>query len=108
MRTTPVEAWEFDPSCDLRDVVKLATERLAPPSFTGHLLSSRGDALTVQIDRGSPTGDPHSLYYVSGHGAFVLARRESWPPASGRSEERILVTLLAFPQPETGTTNVAG
>jgi len=95
----PIEAWEFDASCDFTDVVRLANERVAPPTFTGHLLSSRGDALTVQVVEGEPTGDARSLYYVKGHGAFVLARREEWPPAQGRTSKRVLLTLLAFPQP---------
>lgn len=97
--TTSVEAWEFDYSSDLGDVVRVAMERLAPPSFIGHLLSTRGDSLTLQVREGEPTCDPRSLYYVRGHGAFVLARREKWPPARGSARGRILITLLAFPQP---------
>jgi hypothetical protein len=95
----PIEAWEFDASCDFGDVVHLAGEGVAPPTFRGHLLSTRGDALTVQVTEGDPTGDVRSLYYVKGHGAFLLARREEWPPAHGRTATRVLVTLLAFPQP---------
>ena len=99
MPGTRVEGWEFDASCDLADVVRLAHERLAPPSFTGHLLSTRGDALTIQLAAGSLTGDARSLYYVRGSGAFVLSRVEEWPPAPGGKDPRLLVTLLAFPQP---------
>jgi hypothetical protein len=102
-----IEAWEFDPSCDLGDVVKLAMERLAPPSFSGQILSTRGDSLTLQILEGEPTGDPRSLYYVGGHGAFVLARREEWPPVPGSERKRTLLTLLAFPQPRTGACDPA-
>ena len=96
--TGAVEVWEFDPPSDLADVVKVAMERLVPPTFVGHLLSSRGDSLTLQVLDGEPTEDPRRLLYVRGHGAFVLARREEWPPrADGRT--RVLLTLLAFPQP---------
>jgi hypothetical protein len=97
--TTAVEAWEFEPSSDLGEVVTTAMERLAPPRFVGRLLSSRGDSLTLQVLEGEPSGDPRALYYVRGHGAFVLGRREEWPPAPGSSRMRILLTLLAFPQP---------
>ena len=97
--TAAVEAWEFDPSSDLADVVSVAMERLAPATFVGHLLSTRGDSLTLQVLEGAPTGDPRSLFYVRGHGAFVLARREEWPPVPGSARKRLLLTLLAFPQP---------
>jgi len=94
-----VEAWEFDSSSDLADVAKVAMERLAPPTLLGHVLSARGDSLTLQVLDGEPTDDPRRLYYVRGHGAFVLARREEWPPARGGTRTRDLRTLLAFPQP---------
>jgi len=94
-----VEAWEFDPSRDMADVVRVAMERLAPPTFVGHLLSSRGDSLTLQVLEGEPPDDPRRLLYVRGHGAFLLARREEWPPARGGTRKRLLLTLLAFPQP---------
>jgi hypothetical protein len=94
-----IEAWEFDAACDFGEVVRHARERVAPPTFTGHLLSTRGDALTIQVVEGEPTGGARSLYYVKGHGAFILARREEWPPAQGRTVSRVLITLLAFPQP---------
>ncbi len=94
-----VQAWEFDVSCDLGEIVELARGGDAPPSFTGRLLSTRGDTLSVQVTTGRPTGGPRSLYYVAGHGAFLLARREEWPPARPGAEKRLLVTLLAFPQP---------
>jgi len=107
MLGTVVEAWEFDPSCELGEVAKLAMERLAPPSFSGHVLSTRGDALTLQVSEGAPSGDQRSLYYVGGHGAFVLARREEWPPVPGSEVKRLLLTLLAFPQPLAGTGDPA-
>ncbi len=94
-----VQAWELDPRRDVAEVVALAREQLSPPSFTGRLLSTRGDALTVQVIEGAPAGELQSLYYVAGHGAFLLARREEWPPAPGSISKRLLVTLLAFPQP---------
>ena len=92
-----VEAWEFDRSCELSDVMRLAKERVAEPTFAGALLSTRGDALTIQVLFGSPTADPHSLFYVTGHGAFALSRLEAWPPFPGRSAKRFLVTLVAYP-----------
>jgi hypothetical protein len=107
MPGTVVEAWEFDPSCELSDVAKLAMERLAPPSFSARVLSTRGDALTLQVQEGAPSGDPRSLYYVGGHGAFALARREEWPPAPGRAEKRLLLTLLAFPHPQAAPADPA-
>ncbi len=105
--SSAVEAWEFDSSSELAEVVRIAMERLAPPTFLAHLLSTRGDSLTLQILAGEPTGDPSSLYYVRGHGAFVLARREEWPPARGGVEKRVLLTLLAFPQPRVAASDPA-
>jgi len=99
MAAAVVEAWEFDCSCDLVEVVAVATERSAPPSFAGHLLSSYGDSLTVQLTAGAVEPGPRSLYYVRGRGSFVLGRAERWPPAPGGGGARLLVTLLAFPQP---------
>jgi hypothetical protein len=96
-----LEAWEFGPASDLGDVVVAAAERRMPPSFAGRLLSTHGDALTLQVIAGSPSGDPRALYYVRGHGAFVLARREEWPALDGGRSPRVLVTLLAFPRPQT-------
>ena len=96
---TRVEAWEFDPGCDVADVMQLAAARVAPPSFTGLLLSTRGDALTLQLTEGGPSGDAHSLFYLAGHGAFALARVEAWPPLPGRQAPRLLVTLTAYPPP---------
>jgi hypothetical protein len=91
-----VEAWEYDPSCDLGEIVRLAAERVAPPSFTGVLLATRGDALSVQLLEGDAS-EAGALYYVSGHGAFSLARREVWPPVPGRRGERVLLILVAYP-----------
>jgi len=105
--TSALEAWEFDSSSDLKHIVNVAMERLAPPTFVGHLLSTRGDSLTLQVLEGLPSGDPRSLYYVRGHGAFVLARCEEWPPAQGSARKRILLTLLAFPQPRVGARDPA-
>lgn len=92
-----VEAWEFDPGCELSEVMQLASERVAEPTFAGALLSTRGDTLTIQVLFGSPSADPRSLFYVAGYGAFVLSRLEAWPPLPGRSAERFLVTLSAYP-----------
>jgi hypothetical protein len=94
---TAVEAWEFDPGCDVGDVMRLAAERVAPPTFRGVVLSTRGDAVTLQIMSGSPSGDPMSLFYLSGHGAFALSRVEAWPPLPGRTEQRLLITFAAYP-----------
>ncbi len=92
-----VEAWEYDPSCELSDVMRLASARVAEPTFAGALLSTRGDALTVQVLFGAPTADPRSLFYVGGYGAFALSRLEAWPPLPGGSAKRFLVTLVAYP-----------
>jgi hypothetical protein len=99
---TVVDVWEFDASRDLGDVVRGAMERLTPPRFVARVLSSRGDALTVQVVEGEPSDDPGALFYVGGHGAFVVARREEWPPRPGATRRRLLLTLLAFPQPHAG------
>jgi hypothetical protein len=96
-----LEAWEFDATSDLADVVQLASDRLAPPTFSGYLISTRGDALTIQVSAGGVSGDPSSLYYVKGHGAFVIGRREEWPPSAPGAANRVLLTLLAFPRPRT-------
>ena len=96
---TALEAWEFGPASDLADVVAVVAERRAPPCFVGRWLSTHGDALTIQVTEGGPSSDPHALYYVKGHGAFLLARREEWPPARGCTAPRVLLMLLAFPQP---------
>jgi len=95
-----LEIWEFQHTAEMAEVVRVASDRVAPPSFTGHLLSTHGDAMTVQVTSGAPSGDARALYYVKGHGAFVLARREQWPACAGGAA-RLLVTLLAFPQPRT-------
>lgn len=92
-----VEAWEFDPGCELSDVMRLAADRVAEPTFTGALLSTRGDVLTVQVLHGSPSADPRSLFYLGGHGAFLLARLEAWPPLPGGTTKRLLATLAAYP-----------
>jgi hypothetical protein len=98
---TAIEAWEFGPASDLADVVAVVAERRAPPCFVGHLISTHGDALTIQVTEGGPSSDPRALYYVKAHGAFLLARREEWPPARGCTAKRVLLMLLAFPQPHT-------
>ena len=100
MRST-LEVWEFDPSCDREEVVRLASARVAPPSFTGRTLSRRGDVLTVQVVAGSPSGDRQSLYYVAGLGTFGLARQAGWPPPPGGGAQRILLTLLAAREPSS-------
>jgi hypothetical protein len=94
-----LEVWEFAATADMAEVVRVASDRLLPASFTGHLLSTRGDAITLQLSSGDAKRDFRALYYVKGHGAFVLSRREEWPAASGPL--RVLVTLLAFPRPQT-------
>jgi hypothetical protein len=102
-----IEAWEFDFTRELSEIAQVAQERLAPPSFTGHVISTRGDAITLQVDAGEPSDGERSLYYLSGHGPFIVARREEWPPLPGRKAKRTLVTLLAFPQPRVAVTDPA-
>ncbi len=94
-----VDAWEFDASCDLAESVCVARERVRPPTLRGHLLSSHGDALTLQLVEGQPRQDGRTLLYVAGYGAFVVGRWEEWPPLPGCTATRLLLTLLAFPQP---------
>ncbi len=103
-----LEAWRFDPSSELSEVVALADERRVPPSFCGALLSTRGDALTLQLVEGAPSTEPDALYYVRGHGAFVLARREEWPARTPGGPPRLLLTLLAVPQPEAALPHHVG
>ena len=95
-----LEAWAYDPGRDLGDVLRVAAERAAPPAFAGHLLATRGDALTLQLADGAESARAGGLYYVLGHGAFVLGRREEWPARAAGGSRRVLVTLLAFPRPE--------
>jgi hypothetical protein len=96
-----VEAWEFDRSCELSDVMQLAADRIADPTFAGALISTRGDTITIQVLFGSPSADPCSLFYVAGYGAFSLSRLEAWPPLPGHSMDRFLVTLAAYPPART-------
>ncbi len=90
-----IEAWEYDLSCPLDEVVRLASERLATPSFLGRVLARRGDALTLHVASGAPSGAPGSRYYVRGEGPFLLERIEQ-RPAHGGAPERLFVTLRAL------------
>jgi hypothetical protein len=94
-----IEAWEYDCSCPLDDVVRLALQRIAEPSFRGRLLSRVGDALTVHVAAGAPSGAPESLYYVRGAGPFALHRLEHRASSRRGPAGGLLVTLRAVPGP---------
>jgi hypothetical protein len=86
-----LELWEFPRSFDLGAMVEVATERLTPPDLRAHLVSSRGDVLTVQLAEGRRTEHVEMLLHVRGRGAFEVLRREAWP------ERRELLVLRAWP-----------
>jgi hypothetical protein len=87
-----VEAWEFPLGFDLATITTIVQERLTEPDVRAHLVSSRGDVLTLQIARGRVTTHVPMLLFVAGRGAFELLRREVWPGP------RELLTLRALPQ----------
>jgi hypothetical protein len=89
-RIREIEAWEYDRTCPLDDVIRLASERLTPPSFRGRVLAREGDAITVTVAGGAPTGAPDSLYYVADAGPFQLTR------LALHAEGGLLVTLRAI------------
>lgn len=89
-----LEVWEFPRGFDLASIGEIAQGRLTPPDFRAHLVSSRGDVLTVQLREGVPTAHVDLLLYVRGRGAFEVIRREDWP---GR---RVLLTLSVWPRRE--------
>jgi hypothetical protein len=88
-----LEMWEFPRDWDfpLPEVTEVLIERLTPPDLRAHLISSRGDVLTVQIAEGCRTEDADLLLYVRGRGAFEVLRREAWP------ERHELLVLRAWP-----------
>jgi hypothetical protein len=86
-----LELWEFPRSFDVGSMVEVATERLTPPDLRAHVVSSRGDVLTVQVAEGRRTEHVDLLLYVRGRGAFEVLRREAWPA------RRELLVLRAWP-----------
>jgi hypothetical protein len=65
----------------------IAQDRRTPPDVRAHLVSSRGDVITVQLASGRLTDGAE----FRGRGAFEVIRREAWPGG------RVLVTLEAWP-----------
>jgi hypothetical protein len=85
-----IEAWEYDRTCPLDDVIRVAAQRLAAPSFRGQVVARDGDALTVTVAGGAPTGAPDSLYYVPEEGPFEFSRLEL------RARGGLVLTLRAL------------
>ncbi|BDG02211.1 hypothetical protein [Anaeromyxobacter oryzae] len=88
-----VDVWEFPRGFDVASVAEIARDRLSEPDLRAHLVSSRGDVLTLQVAQGRLTVHVEMLLYVAGRGAFELLRREVWP------ERRELLTLRALRPP---------
>jgi hypothetical protein len=93
-----VDVWEFDRASDLGRATSTVLDDLVPPAFQVALLSSQGDAITVQlVGAKGPSGKPDAVYYVEGRGAYVLERVGEWPLLPGRARKRFLLTLRAYP-----------
>jgi hypothetical protein len=90
--TELLDIWEFPAEFELAKIAQIAMDALSPPDLRAHLVSSRGDIVTVQVAAGSPTTNPEMRLYVAGRGAFMLIRMETWP--SGH----VLLVLRAWPQ----------
>jgi hypothetical protein len=90
--TAVLDIWEFPRGFDLAKITQIAIDALSPPDLRAHLVSSRGDILTVQVADGTPPTDPEMRLYVGGRGAFEAIRTERWPG------ERVLLVLRAWPQ----------
>jgi hypothetical protein len=92
--TELLDIWEFPADFELAKITQIAIDALTEPDLRAHLVSSRGDILTVQVAEGRPTTDPEMRVYVGGRGAFEVVRRELWPGG------RTLLVLRAWPQRE--------
>jgi hypothetical protein len=87
-----VELWQFPRDFDRGAATQIAQDGLAPPDARGHLLSSTGDTLTMQLVDGRISEDAGMVVYAGGRGAFEVVRREVWPKG------RVLLTLAAWPR----------
>lgn len=88
-----LEVWEFPEGFELDAIVAIVDDRLTPPDVRAHLVSERGDVLTLQLVEGKLTPHVRMPVYVRGRGAFDVVRREHWPRG------RVLLTLRARPEP---------
>lgn len=94
----PLNVWEFDRQSDLGWATRAVLDGLVKPAFQVLLLSSQGDAVTVQlVGVKGPSDQPDAVYYVERRGAYVLERVERWPPLPGKTRKRFLLTLRAYP-----------
>lgn len=85
-------AWEYPRGTDVGEMAEVALDEEPPPDLLARLLSSRGDAITVQVVDGVSPVNPEALIYVQGEGVFELLRREPWPGG------RTLLVLGAWPR----------
>ena len=69
-------AWEYPRGTDVNEMVEVAPDEHPPPDLLARLLSSRGDAITLQVVDGVSPVDPEALIFVQGRGAIELLRRE--------------------------------
>jgi hypothetical protein len=90
--TELLDIWEFPADFELAKITQIAIDALTEPDLRAHLVSSRGDILTVQVADGKPPADSEMRLYVGGRGAFEITRIERWPG------ERVLLVLRAWPQ----------
>lgn len=59
--------WEFDRVSDLGGATRAVLDGSVEPAFQAALLSSQGDAITLQlVGLAGPSGDPDAVFYVSG------------------------------------------
>ncbi len=74
--TDLLDVWEFPRDFLLAKIADVALDRLAPPVFRAHLVSSRGDVITVQLaGAGSPTEPTSSSTWAGGaRSRFFVAR----------------------------------
>jgi hypothetical protein len=89
--TDLLDLWEFPDGFELAKITQIAMDALSPPDLRAHVVSSRGDILTVQVAEGRPTINPEMRLYVAGRGAFKVIRTEAWPG-------QVHLVLRAWPQ----------
>jgi hypothetical protein len=90
--------WEFDRTSDLSWATRAFLDGLVKPAFQVAVLSSQGDAITVQlVGAKAPSGNPDVVFYVEKRGTYVLERVEEWPALPGKARKRFLLILKALP-----------
>ncbi len=93
-----LNVWEFDRTSDLGWATRAVLDGLVKPAFQVALLSSPGDAITVQlVGAKGPSCAPDAVFYVEKRGTYVLERVEAWPPLPGKTKKRFLLVLKAWP-----------